>query len=266
MTNILFQGRKVSQTGTSDFQERKILVHGLAMHTRVSNTPANAPAIVLVHQLVVAGRYMMPTAELLAPEYRVYVPDFPGYGESDKPMQVLTVPQLADILAEWMKQLNLDRVSMLGSSFGSQIIAEFAIRYPQKLNRLILASPTFDRHARSLQKQLWRLFLDLRLEDPSGYPMQAYDYWSAGFSRIARSLDIALRDRIEDKLPLMQMPTLVVRGSKDPVVPQEWAEEVVNRLPNGKLAIIPGAGHTLNYSTPLELSRLTRAFLSQAKP
>jgi pimeloyl-ACP methyl ester carboxylesterase len=46
-------------------------------------------------------------------------------------------------------------------------------------------------------------------------------------------MQIAFNDRIEAKLPYMHIPTLVVRGENDPVVPQKWAQEVVELLPNG---------------------------------
>ncbi len=232
------------------------------MHTRTSiHSGTLLPEIVVVHGLVVASRYMMPVAERLTP-FRVFVPDFPGYGDSDKPLHVLNLPELAEMLRAWMDKLGLQRPSMLGVSFGSQIIAEFAVRYPNRIDRAVLGAPTFDRHARSLQQQLWRFFLNARLENPTELPIQAYDYWLAGIGRIRRSIDIALSDRIEDKLPAMQCPTIVVRGAKDPVVPQHWAEEVTRLLPNGRLAIIPGAGHTINYSNALEFSRIAREFLS----
>ena len=56
-----------------------------------------------------------------------------------------------------------------------------------------------------------------------------------------------------------------MRGQEDPVVSQQWAEEVVNLLPNARLVVIPGGGHTLNYSAPLELSRVTRAFIDATR-
>lgn len=55
-----------------------------------------------------------------------------------------------------------------------------------------------------------------------------------------------------------------MRGTCDPVVPHEWAEEVVEMLPQGSLAKVPGAGHTLNYSAPVEPVHITRALLAPA--
>ncbi|MEA5515274.1 alpha/beta hydrolase [Nodularia sp. UHCC 0506] len=242
-------------------QSQYTVVNGLSMHARVSTEPADAPVVILVHGVVVSSSYMMPTAELLAPDYRVYAPDLPGYGKSDKPKYTLELSELADSLCKWMDAVGIQRATMLGNSFGCQIIVEFAVRYGDRIERAILQGPTIDRHARTLPQQMWRLLLNSPLEDPSQAPLQAYDYWRAGWPRLVRTVQIALADRIEDKLPYMHVPTLVVRGQHDPIVPQQWAEEVVHLLPNARLVVIPGGGHTLNYSRPLELTRVTRAFI-----
>ncbi|MEQ9670884.1 alpha/beta fold hydrolase [Coleofasciculus sp. G2-EDA-02] len=244
-------------------QRQYTIVDGLSIHDRRSTEalPEDAPTVILIHGLVVSSRYMMPTAELLAPVAHVYAPDLPGYGESDKPDYLLELPELADILCKWMDAVGIERATMLGNSFGCQIIVEFAIRHPHRIERAVLQGPTMNRHARTFGQQLWQLILDSRLEDPSQAPIQAYDYWQAGLLRAVCTIQIALADRIEAKLPDVKVPTLVVRGGEDPLVPQYWAEEVVELLPQGQLAIIPGGGHTLNYSAPVELSRVTKAFL-----
>ncbi|WP_066425564.1 alpha/beta fold hydrolase [Anabaena sp. 4-3] len=241
-------------------------VNGLSIHARVSSLKPETPVIILVHGLVVSSRYMTPLGELLAPDFQVYAPDLPGYGESDKPKHTLELPELADILCQWMDAVGIERATMLGNSFGCQIIVEFALHHSDRLERAILQGPTIDPHARTLPQQLWRFFRNAPLENPSQAPLQVYDYWQAGFSRFIRTVQIAFADRIEDKLPDVPVPTLVVRGREDPVVSQQWAEEVVHLLPNARLAVIPGGGHTLNYSRPLELTRVTRAFINATQP
>ncbi len=248
-------------------QSHYTTVDGLIIHARRSQEPLpeSTPVVILVHGVVVSSRYMIPAAELLAPYYQVYAPDFPGYGESEKPKHVLDLPELANILCRWMDAVGIERATMLGNSFGCQVITEFGLRYPDRLERAVLQGPTIDRHARNLPQQLWRFMLNAPLEDPSQGPLQAYDYWLAGLPRIVRTIQIALSDCIETKLPYLHVPTLVVRGQEDPVVSQQWAEEVVNLLPNARLVVIPGGGHTLNYSAPLELSRVTRAFIDATR-
>src|SRR5438105_950055 len=70
----------------------------VAVHPRGERTVS----VVLVHGLVIASRYMVPTAERLAPLCNVYAPDLPGYGKSAKPARVLSLAGLADALARWM--------------------------------------------------------------------------------------------------------------------------------------------------------------------
>lgn len=246
-------------------QNQYTKVNKLSMFARVfaEDLPEDAPVVILVHGLVVASRYLIPTAELLASKYRVYVPDFPGYGNSDKPNEVLELPELADVLCDWMDAVGIKRAILLGNSFGCQIIAEFAIRHRDRIFAAILQGPTIDPHARTLPEQLWHFLLDAPYEKASQFPIQVQDYLAAGLPRIIRTIQIAFSDRIEAKLPYMQIPILVVRGEKDPAVPQKWAEEVVEILPEGKLSIIPDGGHTLNFSKPIELSRVCDEFIQE---
>ena len=74
-----------------------------------------------------------------------------------------------------------------------------------------------------------------------------------------------MEDRIEDNLPRVEMPALVVRGSRDPICPQRWAEEVAGLLPRGRLVVVPGAAHTLNFGTPTEFAGLIRGFLDEGR-
>lgn len=53
----------------------------------------------------------------------------------------------------------------------------------------------------------------------------------------------------------------MVRGSRDPIVSQKWAEKATQLLPNGRLFVIPGEGHTINYANPQALVRAIRPFL-----
>lgn len=244
-------------------ESRWVTVARRRLHARVSvdPVPAEAPTVVLVHGLVVSSCYMVPTAIRLAPECRVYAPDLPGFGKSDKPAHVLSVPELADALGTWMEAAEIDQALLLGNSMGCQIAADLAVRYPKRVDRLVLQGPTTDPKARTALQQVVRLLRNAPYERPSLGPILVRDYLAAGAFRALRTFRYMLEDRIEEKLPRVRVPTLVVRGSRDPVVPQRWAEEATRLLPMGRLVVIPGWGHTLNYSAPLELVRVVRPFL-----
>jgi pimeloyl-ACP methyl ester carboxylesterase len=76
-----------------------------------------------------------------------------------------------------------------------------------------------------------------------------------------RTFQLSLKDHIEDKLAHIQGPTLVVRGSRDIVAPQDWAEEVTRRSPKARLEIVPGGMHTVNFQAAPQLVQIVRPFL-----
>jgi pimeloyl-ACP methyl ester carboxylesterase len=80
-----------------------------------------------------------------------------------------------------------------------------------------------------------------------------------------RSFQYQLTDHLEDKLPSIPAPVLVVRGSEDPICNQRWCEEFARLSPRGRLVVIPKVAHTLCYTAPLELASVTRDFLNEAR-
>ncbi|HEX2645177.1 MAG TPA: alpha/beta hydrolase, partial [Thermoanaerobaculia bacterium] len=84
--------------------------------------------------------------------------------------------------------------------------------------------------------------------------------------RLARELSYLFEDRMEDKLPLVTMPALVVRGERDSLVAQSWVEEVARRLGAGPVRVLPRAGHAPNYSAPDDLMEVIGPFLSRPSP
>ena len=240
-------------------------IGGRPIHARASLDAGarDAPPVVLVHGLLVSSRYMVPLARRLAPDFHVYVPDLPGWGRSFKPRRTLNVPELAEALGWWMDAAGLGRAALVANSFGCQIAAEFAARQPERVERLVLLGPTVDPRARSLVKTAARWLLNVPLEPPSLDLVVLRDLLDMGIPRTWRTIRIMLEDRIEEKLPRVQAPTLVVRGGRDTTVPQRWAVEATRLLPRGRLAVIPGAPHTLNYNSPRRVARLVRAFLAE---
>jgi pimeloyl-ACP methyl ester carboxylesterase len=80
------------------------------------------------------------------------------------------------------------------------------------------------------------------------------DYLKTGPVRLFLTFQFSLEDRLEDKLPRVRAPMLVVRGALDPICSQEWAEFVARRLPRGRLVVLPDVAHTLVYTAARELA------------
>ncbi len=207
---------------------------------------------------------MIPTIRALARDCHVHAPDLPGYGRSPGPRDALTIRQLADALESWLEATRLGAPDvLLGNSMGCQVLVELAVLYPGRVRRLVLVGPTMDRAARTGWQQFGRLLKDSVREAPSQPFLVAYDYAVFGFRRFRQTFYEAISDRVEDKLSRVEAPTLVVRGERDPIAPQRWVEEFTARLPRGRMAVVAGAAHTVNYMAPDALAALVRAFLRQ---
>jgi 2-hydroxy-6-oxonona-2,4-dienedioate hydrolase len=225
-----------------------------------TGSPKEGPALVLVQGMVVSSRYMVPLIEHLAPQFRVYAPDLPGYGRSQKVPHALSPAQLAEVLAASLEAIGLEEASFIGNSYGCNIIAELAVRHPQKVTKAVLQGPPMAAVG-NLPGQLLRLMKDAWFEPNSLGLIMARDYAAAGMRIALETVQQVLHHPIKERLPEMRVPTMVVRGSRDAVVSQQWAEEVTAMLPDGRLRVIPGVAHALNYAAPLEFSRVLRPFL-----
>jgi pimeloyl-ACP methyl ester carboxylesterase len=241
--------------------------HTAAAGTRVHSAvlgPLDEPLVVCVHGLGVSHRYFLPVARALGRDARVVALDLPGFGRTRGPSSALDVRGLSLALADWLRATARGGAALLANSAGCQVVVDLAVHSPELLGPVVLVGPTVDRQARSVGQQWSRLVANQRWEPPTLAPVLARDWVACGPRRYAETLAHVLADPVERKLHHVQVPAVVVRGGRDPIVPRAWAREVVQGLPHGRLAEVPGAGHTLNWSAGPELARLVRPLLTGA--
>ena len=231
------------------------------MHALHWPGPSLGTTVVLVHGLGMSCRYMVRAAERLSGHATVWAPDLPGFGRSDPPRRAFDVPQLADALASWCNAVGVGPAVFVGHSLGCQVAVDLASRHPSRVRALVLAAPTVDAAARSSLRQIGRMLPDIGREPLSLMPLVAGEYLRAGLPRVVRTLSLMVRDPIEAKLPGLAMPTLVIQGERDRVVPPAWSQRVASLLPHGRYAVIAGAAHGLNYSKPVAFAQAIQDFL-----
>jgi 2-hydroxy-6-oxonona-2,4-dienedioate hydrolase len=244
-----------------------IKVNGLRMFVRESaQTPsARTDPLVCVHGLNVSSRHDIPFAEEVAPYVRVYTPDQPGYGKSDGADHLLDIHELADWLAAWARAEGIERAAWIGSSFGTQVLTDLAVRHPTVVSRAILVSPTVEpttRHYPLLARLWWK---NKGREAEGVESSTLSEYRDTGLHRIFFTFRQMVRDRIEDRLPHMRMPVLVVRGGSDAILSPQWFEEVMRLLPKARMVTIPGAAHAVNMDAPWALAAAVLPFLTGAR-
>ena len=203
--------------------ERWSIVDGLPLFARVSTeaAPAGALPLVHVHGFGISGRYLVPTAELLAPHYPTYVPDLPGYGRSHKPKRTLTIPELADALVAFMDAVGVAKANFLGNSMGCLIIIELAHKYPERIDRAILVSPAGGPHNQPIYRGVPQLALDGLRETPRMLPVAVPDYIRFGPISSLRLFHAMVHYPTIERALALDLPILAVVGVRDPLVSKE---------------------------------------------
>lgn len=237
-------------------------VDGCRIHARVCIATQGATPIVFVHGLGVSASYFIPTAERLAADFPVYAPDLPGHGRSDTPLEALSISDLAQALLAWMDAMRIERAILVGQSMGGQIVVEAALQHPSRVDRLILIGLPPDPAARRVAEQCQRFVIGGLYERPSLIRHLVKDYARMG-RRLVPEFWFMLEDPIEDKLPRVAVPTMIVRGEKDPLASQQWIDEAARLVGTDRVAVIPGWGHAVQYSAATQLINAIRPFLSQ---
>ena len=228
-------------------ESRWFEVFGLGVHARVGGEGA---PVVLVHGYGVSGTYMLPLAQSLAPFFSVFVPDLPGYGRSQSPGAPLGIADLAAALAGCLDAAGLQRPAFVANSMGCQIVTELAVHLPGRVGPLVLVGPTVDPQRRQARRQLLGGLRDAAREPRSLLSLAARDDAVFGVRALLATARSALADRIEQRLPLIEQSTVVVRGEDDGFVGPEWAERATALLPRGRLVVVPRERHAVHYTRP----------------
>ena len=244
-------------------QSKRFAAGAFMVHARVPReTSAVRPTVVLVHGLGMSSLYMEPLAQRLAAHFDVYAPDLPGFGLSEKPAAVLSVPQLADALADFLDAAGLARPHFIGNSLGCEILVDLAFRHPHRVERLVLQGPTPDPHHRSILAKLILFSATIIFERWSIIGVAVRDYVRCGLRRYVKTFWRMIDYEMRGKLPRIDAPALVVRGTRDLIITEAAAQEVADLLANGELVIVKGAAHGMNYSHPDAFAAAILAFLT----
>ena len=231
--------------------DRTIVVHEPERAETSVHEPGGdaAPTYVLVHGLGMAAEYWGGLDERLAQSGRVLALDLPGFGDSPKPAEALTVRETADLVAELLVEVLGDgrsaaaRPVLVGHSLGAQVVADLAARHPELVDRIVLVGPSVNPRERTAHQQAARFLQDIAVMDPFAFARGVFAYAEAGLRWVLANLRPMLEHRMELVLPLVRADVLVIRGDEDRVVPRYWAQAVAALAPHAVYAEVPGRGH-----------------------
>lgn len=219
----------------------------------------------------------------LKDRYQVTTFDNRGVGRSATPDGPFRITDFAADTAALMDALGLEQAHVVGSSMGGAIAQELALAHPERIASLVL-NGTWCRGDRFLHEifrnWMWsaqkadsiRDFLvtvNLWCFSPRIWNEGTMDEWikTAEESPYAQSVDAFCRSAealIEhdsaDRIEAIELPTLVTVGELDLALPVRFSQELVKRIPNARLVVIPGAGHQPFQELPDDYNRLLSDF------
>jgi pimeloyl-ACP methyl ester carboxylesterase len=261
-------------------------VSGVRLHVRDSG-PKDAPAIIMLHGFGSSLQTWEPWAHALDEDYRIIRFDLPGAGLSGSdPGRNYTDTRTMEILAALMDRLGIASAVLIGNSIGGRIAWSFAVRYPERVTKLVLIAPdgfasqgivyghapVVSAMAKLMRYVLPKPFIRMNLRAAYGSPDAVTDrtvdrYYDLMLGPGVRDAMISRMEQtvLEDPRPLLrsiQVPALLLWGEKDEMIPASNAADYARELPNSTLVLFPKLGHVPQEESPSETLSPVRSFLA----
>lgn len=213
--------------------------------------------LVLLHGNGEDGSYFVHQTAFFAQRYRVIAVDTRGHGKSPRGGAPFTIRQFAEDLKEFLDERGIQQADMLGFSDGGNVALIFAIRYPERVRRLILNGANLDPAGVKPTVQI-PIVLGYRVAS-------LFAKKSAGAKQNAEMLGLMVKDPMipAEELGKVTAPTLVIAGTRD-MIQESHTRRIAEALPNAKLAILPG-DHFIANRNPEEFNRVVEAFLTETE-
>ncbi len=274
------------------------VLHG---HRVSYRTAGEGPVVLLIHGITGDSRQWNETIPQLADRYTVVAPDLLGHGQSAKPRGDYSLGAYAASLRDLLIVLGHRGATVVGHSLGGGIAMQFSYEYPVFCERLVLvdsgglgkevhpllraaALPGAElalpllAHSRVLRvgeaigQALDRLGLELghdMAEMTRGYASLGDAEARRAFLHTVRAVIDLDGQRVDatDRLYLAQMiPTLILWGRRDPLIPVEHAAVAHRGIPGSRLEIFDDAGHFPHVEEPVRFARLIIDFIESTEP
>jgi 2-hydroxy-6-oxonona-2,4-dienedioate hydrolase len=243
--------------------EKQVEVFGQKIHYLEGGA---GPTVILLHGLGVDSSSWAATAPALAKSFHVFAPDQIGFGQSDKPLMPYRVATFVDFLDGFYKQTGVTKATLVGNSLGGWIAAAFALKYPEKVERVVLVDaaglspgrwggPKLTREAamqlnpatredmrKILQAVIYnqQMITDQAVEAAFAGKLKRNDGFTT--TQVIESI-VRGEDLLDGRLGALRAPTLVVWGREDALTPLAIGKALHEDIKGSELLVLDRCGH-----------------------
>lgn len=275
--------------------EQQIDIDGLTCHYWELN-PTKSKTILLIHGFRGTHHGLLKIAEQLD-DYRIVIPDLPGFGASEPLPPNHTVASYTQWLHRFRGLVDSSNSSIIvGHSFGTIVASHYTANYPAEVAKLVLINPIGSPALESEQRALTQLavlyyWLGSKLPDaaarawigmrPATKAMsvimrtskdpamrryideQHYEHFStfASPSQLAEAFNVSVQHDVSQVAGNLQLPVLLIAGEKDPITSLSKQQHLHSRINGAKLVVIKGVGHLTHYEAPDQVAKAIHTFV-----
>src|SRR3989344_9634166 len=255
--------------------ENKVLIKNLETHYKIFGPPtpeasadqSQREPFLMLHGWGSNSDRWEKVAEMLAQKYLVIVPDLPGFGKSQEPLESWSIDNYVDWLSEFISTLPElhQNFYLAGHSFGGALATKFTIRYNQQVKKLLLISSACIR-ARTLIRKIWyRIAKMMKIfsilpgyttlrKSVYKFVLRKSDYPHVSGVMKETYLRV-ISDDLSHKINFLKVPTIIIWGDKDESTPITEGEFIHHRIQHSTLVIINGADHSPHVKMPETLAQ-----------
>lgn len=231
-------------------------------------------SIVILHGWMLYGsRYSAIQKIFEAKSYKVYAPDLPGFGEEPMMKEIMTIDDYILFLKHFLDRNKLEKIVLIGHSFGGRVASKFAFIYPDRVDKLILTGSPLIRHKLKFRKKVISYigmsakYIFKFLPSYAGRFFRKiqyrligeWDYYKAG--KMSSTFREIIAENYNSVLPKIEVPTLVIWGELDTFVSFKDGEKIAEIIPNAKFEMIRNSGHKLPYEKPENFAESVLRFI-----
>jgi pimeloyl-ACP methyl ester carboxylesterase len=262
-------------------QEKNVTVFGAKIRYLEAGDAAK-PTVILLHGLGAQAESWQLNINALAQNYRVIALDQIGFGKSDKPFLKYRVGTYADFLDKFMSELKIEKAHLVGNSMGGWVAGFYAIKYPSKVEKIVLADASgltpkeinfdliyqlynstrdeiranlkliFANPALRNNEALVDQFLTQRIIVNDGYTINSL------IESIKRKEDF-----LDNRLDEIKKPTLIIWGKQDGLIPVADAEKFNKGIANSQLVVFDNCGHVPQFEKAEDFNKKVLEFLQK---